>query len=199
MEKNLNYLSVSIIFIVLLSCNTQQVRNEALKLEQAVDSELDISSSRSGDFVEGFYQELVSQTPALKEFERDMTVHKRISAELKNKYNGYESKSNSYYNSAITKVTSISDSVLQKRIMALIQSSKESYSRSTSELNVLLKMVEQNSVTLNDKHSILKIVLTLPLIEKFQTGNLPDKTGFNELIEKQKQLIEQINGLTPKY
>jgi len=165
------------------------------------DNNLEIKSySRSGsDLTEELYQELVDKTPALKKLEDELDAFSRKPNELDEKYNKFDNKSSSYYLSANNKASAITDSLLRKKMVTLIAGSQNLYSKKTAEHNSLLKQISQNGATLNDHHSVLKIVLTLPIIEKFQNDNLPDKKEFIDLIKRQQELIEQIISLTPKY
>jgi hypothetical protein len=164
------------------------------------DDKLEIKSySRSSDLTEELYQELVDKTPALKKLEDDLDAFGPKPIELTDKFNKYDSKSNSYYSSANNKATAISDSLLRMKILALITTSSNQYSAKTAELNSLLKQISKNGSTLNDHHSVLKIALTLPIIEKYQDDNKLDKKEFENLIKQQENLIEKTDSLIPNY
>ena len=97
---------------------------------------------------------------------------------------------------ANSQVSDISDSTLKKKIVALLIKSSSQHSNNTEELTSLIKQISQNSSTLKDHYSVLKIVLTLPLIEKYQKDNLPNKGEFKMLIKEQEKLIKQIDSLS---
>jgi len=59
--------------------------------------------------------------------------------------------------------------------------------------------IAKNEATLDDHHTVLKIVLTLPVIEKYQNENMPDKNEIRNVIKEQERLIERTDSLTPKY
>jgi hypothetical protein len=65
-------------------------------------------------------------------------------------------------------------------------------------MNGLIDRTQKNDITIDDYYTALKISLTLPFIEKFQTKNIPPKKDFQELIEKQKQLIGREDSLMNK-
>ena len=199
-----NIFGTIFILTLLVSCGGGQTENNKPTQQETPkalqDSKLEIKSySRSGDLTEELYQELVGKTPALKKLEDDLDVFIPKPNDLKDKFNQYDSKSNSYYNSANYKATAISDSLLKKKIISLIMTSNNKYSAKTAELNMLLKQISKDGATLNDHHSVLKIVLTLPMIEKYQDDNMPNKKEFKDLINQQEKLIIQTDSLTPKY
>ena len=199
-----NIFGTIFILTLLVSCGGGQTENNKPTQQETPkalqDSKLEIKSySRSGDLTEELYQELVGKTPALKKLEDDLDAFIPKPNDLKDKFNQYDSKSNSYYNSANYKATAISDSLLKKKIISLIMTSNNKYSAKTAELNMLLKQISKDGATLNDHHSVLKIVLTLPMIEKYQDDNMPNKKEFKDLINQQEKLIIQTDSLTPKY
>ena len=199
-----NIFGTIFILVLLVSCGGGQTENNKPTQQETPkalqDSKLEIKSySRSGDLTEELYQELVGKTPSLKKLEDDLDAFIPKPNDLKDKFNQYDSKSNSYYNSANYKATAISDSLLKKKIISLIMTSNNKYSAKTAELNMLLKQISKDGATLNDHHSVLKIVLTLPMIEKYQDDNKPNKKEIKDLINQQEKLIIQTDSLTPKY
>jgi hypothetical protein len=196
------------IFILnlIVSCGERKSdNNEPSKQEtpEALqDDKLDInfySRTRSGNLTEELYQELVGKTPALKKLEDDLDAFSQKSSDLNEKLEQYDRNSNRYYSSANNIASSITDSLLKNKIMALVTTSNNKYSTKTAELNSLLKQISKNDATLDDHHSVLKIFLTLPMIGKYQDDNKPNKKEFKDLIIQQEKLTLRTDSLTPKY
>jgi hypothetical protein len=187
----------------LLSCDGKQTDNTQPRQETPKalqDEKLVVKSySRTGDLTEELYQELVDQTPALKKLEEDLEHFAPKPNDLKDKFDEYADKSNSYYNSANYKAAAISDSVLRKKITLLIAASNKQFASKTAELNSLITQISKNGASINDHHSVLKIVLTLPLIEKYQDNNKPGKKEFKDLINQQENLLSKTKSITPKF
>jgi len=199
-----NFFGTILISIFLLSCGGQTDNKEPTKQETPKalqDDKLEIKSySRSGsDLTEELYQELIDKTPALKKLEDDINAFRPKPNDLQDKFNNFDNKSKSYYTSSNYKATAISDSILKTKIISLITESNKKYTSKTTELNSLLNQISKNGATLNDHHSVLKIVLTLPIIEKYQDDNKPNKKEFKDLIIEQEKLILRTDSLTPKY
>ncbi len=195
-----------IIFILtsLVSCGGGHTDNEKPTKQETPkalkDDQLNIISyRRSGDLIEELYQELVDRNPALKKLEDDLVAFRPKLKDLNEKFQEHDNKSNSYYSSANNKALAITDSLLKRKIIALIKTSNDKYSTKTAELNSLLKQISNNGATINDHHSFLKIVLTLPIIEKYQDDNNPNKKEFKDLINQQENLIFRTDSLTPTY
>lgn len=203
MIKTLTSILTVFALVIILSCgrgtdNNNQTNQETPKALQD-DKPVIKSYSRSGsDLTEELYAELVDKSQTLKNLENDLFAFIPKPNDLKEKFDKYNNKSNSFYNSTDYKLTSITDSLLKKKILAIITTSKNKYAKKTTELNSLLNIISQNGATLNDHHTVMKIVLTLPLIEKYQNDNLPDKKEFIDLIKEQEKLIKRIDSNMPK-
>jgi hypothetical protein len=202
---NFGTLSVTIFVLTLLiSCGGEQTESDKKPKQETPkalqDNKLEIKSySRTGDLGEELYQELVDKTPELKKLEDDLEAISPKPSDLNEKFQRYDSKSSRYYSSANYKASGITDSLLRIRIIGLITASNKKYSNKTAELNSLLKQISKTGAKLNDHHSVLKIVLTLPLIEKYQDDNNLNRKEFKDLINKQENLIFRADSLTPKY
>lgn len=200
----MKYFFIILLSITMFSCGGKRTENKPAGQETPKalqDDKLELKSySRSkSDLTEELYQELVDKSPELKKLEDNLIGLNSKTSDLEMKFNTYNQKSDSYYNSANEKASSISDSLLRKKILALITNSQNQYSNKTALVNSLRKLISDNSSTINDSYSVLKIVLTLQLIEKYQNENLPDKKDFKEFIKEQEKLIQQTVSLTPKY
>ena len=204
MKTTAVYLAAIFSLVMLFSCDIGQrqgrteIRPETPSALQ--DDRIDIKSyKRSADLTEELFQELVDKTPALRKLETDLGTFAPMLNGLHETFNDYDSKSSAYYASANSRATAITDSMLKRRMVALITRSNKQYSTKTTELDALLKQISKNVSTLDDHHTVLKIVLTLPLIEKYQDDNLPSRRGFVDLIGTQKGLIAQTDSLTPNW
>ncbi len=189
---------------LLYSCENRQKENKTetrIETPKALqEDKLEIKSySRSGDLIDELYQELVDKNPELKKLEEDIEAIRLKSNEPIEKFNAYGARSNSYYSSANYKATAMSDSLLKNKIIAFISKSENNYIEKTTEINSLLKQVSENSSAINNHHTVLKIVLTLPLIEQYQKENLPNTKEFKDIIKEQDKLIKQTDILTPAY
>ena len=195
------------IMTLLVSCGERQADNNKPTKQETpkalqddnLDNTFYRSRSVSSSLTEGLYQELVGKTPALKKLEDDLDAYTQKKIDLNEKFQQYDIKSSRFYNSANNIASLITDSLLKNKILALITTSNNKYSTKTTELNSLLKEISKNDATLDDQYSVLKIVLTLPIIGKYQDANKPNKKEFKDLIIQQEKLILRTHSLTPKY
>ena len=204
LNQHLFYILISLQGLFFISCGDNEMNNKPVpkqEIPEALqDNKIDIKSySRSGDIVEELYQELVSNSSELKGLEDDLEAFKEKPSGIDEKYHAYDSKSTSYYASADKKVLSISDSLLKKKILAFIKKSQTKYTTRTAEHSTLIKLISQNNITISDQHAVLKIIMTAPILEKYQADNLPNKKEFYDIIKIQEAFIERTDSLTPEY
>lgn len=188
--------------IILNSCGKKENNNEYTKNEtpEALqENSLDLKRYSKGNdnLTEILYQDLVTKTPELKNLETEIEAFNP--QEIQDKFYKYDRKSNNYYLSAKNQAEVITDSVTKNKIIDLIKKSSENYVGKTAGLNGLLKEIREKKSSINDYHNILKIVLTIPIIEKYQNENLPSKTEFEKVIKSENELIEKTKNITPKY
>jgi len=208
MKNKTLYITAIFSFTLLASCNNppkadkpQQPPRETPEALKNESGELDISSYKrgSGNLVDELYQELVDKTPDLKKLEDQLNDNPRASNQITEKFTDYNTKSTNYYNAAKQKAHAISDTILRQQVLAFIESSNNQYINKTKELNALCAQISDNNTSLYDHHLMLKIFLTLPLIQDYQNNNLPYKKEFVGFIQAQQQLINKINSTIPKH
>lgn len=194
-----------VLFLILLfSCESPKPNTvtpivetpKALK-ENSVGS---ISKSyRSEDLVASLYSELAEKSEELKELESKIDAVLEKPTTINQDFTSYDEKSSSYYNTAKQYTIRFGDSALKKQILKIIESSETNYKAKAKDYDYLMTLINKNQTSINDKHSILKILVTLPEIQNFQNKNAPAKKGYNDLLTEQQKTIKQIENNTPKY
>lgn len=201
-----NYLSISLTvaaIMLLISCDRKKEQNEVPEVQnpEALQdkSELRSLTRKGSDLVDELYAELVENSPELKELEKELADFDEVPSVTQNLFYRYDVKSNQFYANANGFASDIKDSISKKKILAFIENSSKKYDSKTKELQALVKEIADSENTIKDNHTILKIVLTLGILEKYQNENLPKTDKFLETIEKQKQLNGKVTAKTPSY
>lgn len=194
--------------VIMLSCSSSSPKADdpqhvpetpkALKDDNSLLSDVKSAYSRSSNLVDKLYDELADKIPALKKIEDDISALGPKSNEAIEKFASYNGKSESYYGSAGNYAATISDSVLRKQIEEVIQASNKAYKNKTAHLGALLDQMAKQSTNLNDHHTMLKILVTLPLIEEYQKNSQPSDKDFQAVLKTQQQIINQINSASTK-
>jgi len=185
--------------ILLASCqknDSNTTNNEEPKALQEESISFGRSSGQN-NLTDELYKGMVSQSPELKSLENELKNLNLI--DTLNLFDSYNEKSENYYSSAKAKVNTLQDSILKIKILNLLKLSEDKYDKRTSDINSNIKTIYQKKQDLVDYHNILKILLTIPLIEKYQKDHLPKNDPFKKIIEKENQLIEKVKQNTPKY
>ncbi|WP_125719595.1 hypothetical protein [Flavobacterium ustbae] len=195
----MNKIYILFSLIALTSCkqeNTNIKENEEPKALQEEGIGLGRFKSRD-NLVDNLYQELVDKSPKLKALEDELhALNPRDTTAI---FHNYDNKSYNYYGSAKGQMEGIRDSILKKKIKSLIDKSSDQYGSQKAELESLVSTIDEKRTEITNYHTALKIVLTLPLIEQYQKENLPEKSPFEKVIEKENQLLEKVKQNTPNY
>ncbi len=193
----------SIIVFALLSCNQKKTQESLapetpIALQQNASSEYSLLSKRSGreDLVESLYAELVNKTPELKDIEKQIIFLNEARTDSLEGFSNFNQKNKDYYDNAVQHSATINDSVLSNRIKLMISNSQSKYSNQVGGHKSLISLLDSKAIRLQDMHVLLKIVKTLPLIEKFQKDKIPDKKPIEKTINEYDKTIKKIETIS---
>ena len=186
-------ISIVVSFALAACTNSRAKDKQVQETPKALQDKSSSSSSEmifkrsNDDLVESLYNELADKTPELKQLEDQIDNLRSSEDDSTESFVNYNSKNESYFNSAGSHADNIKDSVLRDKIKLLIANSVTKYNSSISLHNDLLKSIATKDRTLRDLHIVLKITRTLPLIGKYQKDNLPSTEslkGFSKALDK---------------
>lgn len=189
--------------LTFISCDNSQA-NSNRKQETPKALEDKSASFESGykrgydDLVERLYKEVVDKTPELKELESKIDNLNENQGDSAESFSTFNEKSRAYYNAVDRHVNSMKDSLLKVKMRNVIASSLTKYNSSISLHNTILNSIEEKRTTIADLHTILKITKTLPLIEQYQSDNLPSTKSLESFSKQQDQIIKLADRLTKK-
>ena len=193
--------------IVLSSCNNQPAdskQEEAVPKALQNDGEISgiISSKRLGygSLIEELYDDAVSKNSELEKLEKELSAFNDIKGDSLKDVEKYKARSLDFYSSGKNLSETIADSTLKKKLAAIIDASDKRYQTKTGNLNNLVKLMEQNEVSITDYHTMLKLMVTIPIIERYQDQQLQEVTktasGF---VKTTAALKVKAKGLAGKY
>lgn len=195
---------IPVIFVLTLaSCNTNNMRDkpkpETPKALADKSSAYEIVSTRSyDDLVESLYKELVSKDSNLKKLNDiidGLNASKSDSVELFYKFNA---KNQSYFYSADKHVSLIKDSLVREKMKTMVAAQLRTYNSRIARHNELLKLIETKQLTISDLENVLKLMRTLPLIDKYQKDNLPGIKSLEGYVKRQDEAIQLADTLAKK-
>ena len=193
----------TILVLTFTSCDNTRTqdkpKHETPKALEDKSSSYELVSKRGyDDLVESLYNELVTKDIDLKKLEDkidELNKSKNDTTELFDKYDG---KNQSYFSSADRHVVDIKDSLLRNKMRIIVTNQLSKYNSRIGKHNELLKIIDAKQMTISDLHNVLKIVRTLPLIDKYQKDNLTDTKSFEGYIKQQEKAIQLVDTLSKK-
>lgn len=157
-----------------------------------------LSKRGDRDLVNSLYAGLRETDPDIKSLEEDLTrleASFRDSTEL---FSNYHSKNMSYYSSASRHVLNISDSVLREKVKSVVLEDSVRYGQLVSMQISLMDSIALMKKHFQDLHEYLKIIRTLPVIRKFQEGNLPSVDPLTGYANRVDAIIRKTDSLIKK-
>ncbi len=139
------------------------------------------------------------KNPELRKLEESRDEFNKGHQDYLNRFDNYDGTSMEYYKDANSYVKAIKDSILRKKVEQLLLRNEEKYKQLISRHRSLQDELLMHSSTIEDRLVVLKILLTLEQIEKYQKDNLPDTKDASLLIKKGKKISSEVNSHTPKY
>jgi hypothetical protein len=170
---------------------------EALKDEKSSSGFLTKSNLR-GSMMDNIYDDLTKKDPALQKLEEQLQHFNAGFPDSLKKFNEYANKSTAYYSSANESLNMLKDTVLRNQLRALLADSKSKYMGKISRFSNLMAHIDSNRIKIEDYHTVLKVVTTLPVIEKYQDNTMPDITSTANLANEAQRLRAKTYQLVKK-
>jgi hypothetical protein len=197
--KKIIVIAVSFLFV---SCNQPKKDIQSSSpgipesLQEKSGNEISFSKSRlDGDLVESLYAEFLEKNPYLSELEKtieELDDQKQDSVEV---FGKFDQKNNSYYTSTGRYTDNIKDSLLRIKIKTIIDNSLNNYKHRIAANENLIAILGTKDNNLRDLHIVLKLVKTLPLIEKYQAENTPPLKPIENVIQHFDKAIQRADTL----
>ncbi len=192
-------LLATLLVVLFVSCNDHRPSENPKQetpaaLKDNNDSYDIISKRKYDDIIDGLYAELLEKDSSLKRIEdkiKDLNKYKIDSAES---YDNYSGKNAAYFSAADKHIAAIADTVLRENMRHLVANELTQYNTLRAKHQELLKIIERNQLSITDLHTVLKIVRTLPLIEKYQREALPATKPLEGILQHQEQVIKMADS-----
>jgi hypothetical protein len=204
--KLLNLLSVIMLSVLISACNHQvdtgERDNKANVPQALTDNNSDLLSKRyyhSESLVNSLYTDLTNTQPELKSIEDELKLYRQMNEDSLQLFNSFHSKSANYYSDANDILASINDPVLKERLQVLINNSESSYKQKIASHLALKKDIDNNNTSIEGLHQALKIVATLPVLERYQKDNQPRVKAMNNAAQAGKKLKAKLGAIANKY
>ena len=197
MLKTLFHALIFIVFLSIGSCKNKPAApaNNPAALAEKGSFGSGLFKSYRGNLVDELYTELLDKSRELSAVEDSLRRLETTEKDSLSRFANYDNKITHYYENARGYARSVTDSTLKARIGRMIDYSDSSYKAMAATQLALMEGIDKNKLTLSDLHSILMIVKTLPVIEKYQKANLPKGASLQKYANKQARIIQQMDTL----
>jgi hypothetical protein len=158
-----------------------------------------ISKERSGgerNLVDELYSQAVKQNDNLGSIEDDIDKFYKKRNDALEKYNSFISYNNRYYSDAKEKAATIAGAATKQRANDIISKSEAGYTAKLTDWQTTIATLNAGVKELTDLHALLKIMITEPMIGKYQTTAFPDNSKLNEANGDLLKVIEKIKTIT---
>jgi hypothetical protein len=204
--KLLNLLSVIMLSVLISACNHQvdtgEGDNKANVPQALTDNNSELLSKRyyrSESLVNSLYTDLTNTQPELKGIEDELNLYKKMNEDSLQLFDRFHSKSANYYADANNILSSINDPVLKERLQVLINNSESSYKQKMASHLALKKQIDNNNASIEGLHQALKIVATLPVLERYQKDNQPGVKAMANVSRADNKLKGKLDAIVNKY
>jgi hypothetical protein len=171
--------------------NTQAPPAPPAPLQEDRKSGLKLSKRGAGDLVDELFSDLQKSEPALQDLENNIGNASEQKQDSTSPFFSYDGKNNSYYSSAGNHMNTISDSALKQKVNTLITNSLALYQNRTQAHKQLIAQLEIKNTRLDDLFTVLKLVRTLAIIDRFQQDQLPSVRPLQSVSREYDRLIAE--------
>ena len=197
-------LSLITLLLILVSCNhiSSKKADQQTAVPKPLQDDIDdysIKKSRGDNLLQDIYADQVGKQPELQNLENLMKHFYDGLPDSVKSFQIYDNKSTAYYRSANDALNNMQDTVLRDRLRALINESKHKYLDTIKRFSTLMAHIDSNKIKIEDYHTVLKIVTTLPVIETYQYKNLPDIKSVANLANEAQRLKAKTIQLANKH
>ena len=192
---------VFLLFILLIIKSSNRIRKDNDVVIHVSDSEEKEKTRRSNYYespIDILNKEILNENPDLQKLEEEIKNSKIDYYSLSKQLTDYKDRFDRLYNSTQRIADEIIDSTVQNSMKVHIQLQIDKYTKKITELNYLIKSIENKNNLLNDKHVELKIELILKKIETLRQNELPGKKEYVDQLIIQEKLISRTINMFPK-
>ena len=192
---------ITVLALALASCSqpTTEAPPPMPKALEDNSHSYDLGYSRNyDDLVESLYAELLKNNVDLKQLEENIKALRNNKADSTLLFDKFNEKNRLYYSAADRHISTMNDSLMRDKMKMMIATNLAKYNKTIGKHTELTKMITTNNLSIEDLHTMLKIVKTLPLIEKYQNDNLPNTQSMEGFIKQQEETIKQLDTLIKK-
>lgn len=193
-----------VLLVLCMACSNPS-RNQQQEPEQSVPEALQENKNTKGmskrapeNLVEELYEEQRSSDSSLQQMEESLEQLQEAIPDSLRDFHLFDGKNSSYFRQAEAFTLGIRDSLLKKETAAWLEQAENAYIQNTASLNALKNAIGNNSLSLTDRHNILKLMVSLTMMKRYQRENRPQQQPLESLSRNQQRLISALDATIQK-
>lgn len=194
-----------VMLLVLCMACSNPSRNQQQEPEQSVPEALQENKNTKGmskrapeNLVDELYEEQRSGDSSLQQMEESLEKLQEAIPDSLRDFHFFDGKNTSYFRQAEAFTLRIRDSLLKKETAAWLEQAENAYIENTASLNALKNAIGNNSLSLTDRHNILKLMVSLTMMKRYQRENRPQQQPLERLSRDQQRLISALDAAIQK-
>lgn len=200
MEKKL-ILKLLFTSSLLISCSTDKKDPEELINETptAIDvpSSYDIASYKDRgwkeNIIERLFKEAIDKNNEVTIVNESIEIAAKIYEDSLKEYTKFVNINEDYWKTANSYISNISDTVVRHSIKEVFDKAELNYCNSKKELINLRDKITLEKERYDNQVLLLKLVVTLPMIQNYQKNELPDSSKLNDILTGFNNADNKIN------
>jgi hypothetical protein len=153
-------------------------------------------SGGRGNLVEELYHQAERQNSTLENIANDIERFYKKKSDALEKYNVFAAYHNQYYTDAKFSITEINDSTIKEKAANVIKTSETAYRTKLVDWQNTIATLYKQEQELKDLQQLLKIMTTVPIIEKAQNSDLPSSDNIKQAQADLLKVIQKIKEIT---
>lgn len=198
--KNISFILLVTLFLSSCNSDTGNVdKNPSVEATPTTLNEeysnLDFRSfsKRSGNLVDRLTDEARNKNKALDLLMNRIETIDSYEEDNLDEYSEFINNNRNYWRSALGYINQISDSTTKHELESLITKYKKEYSQKISAHQSAVQQIEAQKLQLKDQKILLKILVTIPMINNYQKNELPDINSLKKVNKAYDSLNNDIN------
>jgi hypothetical protein len=188
---------------ILLSCQSKKDQQgtgqppvpEALQEQK---KSMEFSKRGPGNLVDELYAEKLNSSEELQKLEVRIDELTDIKNDSVTSFIQFKLKNETYFDNASVYVNRIQDSLLKKEMAAIFSRAFQKYNGRIADLASLLTLLESKTTPVADRYNILKLLISLGMMDQYQQDNLPSAKPMESVAEKANKIISSLDSAITK-
>ncbi len=152
-----------------------------------------LRKTRNGSILDEIYFEIIEKDKELVLLDSTIRAYLHVNDTLFANFKQYDDKSDYYYNQVMHKRGKMQDTLLSAQLDSIIAKSMKRYDAITKETDTLIYQVKDLTGDISDRYHFLKVMITLPVIEKYQSDHHPSNKPIEKYLREQQEVKSKIN------